>query len=79
MATLPTTEEKVRMVLDIFKHFGTRANEVLLPGNFVAAGVQKGFRNEDIADGLAEAKSRGLVEDTANGFIRLTDAGFDQV
>lgn len=79
MATLPTEDEKIRMVLDIFKHFGTRPNEVLMPGNLLAHATKNGWRSEDISDGLKKGADKGYFVDGPNGTIKLTDAGFAKV
>ena len=78
MATLPT-DDKLRMVLDIFEHFGIRPGQVLLPGNITAVAANKGLRMEDITRGLEVGRERGLFENGPNNSIKLTDTGFAAV
>lgn len=79
MAKLPSDNDKARMALDVFQHFGTRPNEVIMQQNVMAVSVQRGWRHEDLVDGLKIAADRGWVEDGPNGTIRLTEDGFAQV
>ena len=76
---LPTDDDKARMVLGVFKHFGTRPGEVIMAQNAMAVLVQRGWRNEDLADGFKIAGERGWIEDGPNNTIRLTDEGFAHV
>ena len=79
MAQLPDDDAKARMVLEVFEHFGTRPGEVLLPRNLMAVSSNRGWRNEDLTDGLQIADDRGWIEDSPNGTIRLTESGFAQI
>lgn len=79
MAQLPNDDDKARMVLDIFKHFSTRPDEVIMPQNAMAVAMERGWRNEDLIEGLKIAGDRGWIENGQNGTIRLTQNGFDQV
>lgn len=79
MAQLPNDDDKARMVLDIFKHFGTRPGEVIMQQNVMAVSMNRGWRSEDLVGGLQIAGDRGWIENGPNGTIRLTDAGFAQV
>jgi hypothetical protein len=79
MATLPTDDEKVRMVLDIFKHFGSRPGHALGAKNFTAVGAKAGLNMSDIADGIRVGGERGLFEDGPNNSVKLTDAGFAEM
>ncbi len=76
MSTLPSSEEKGRMALKIFAHFGTRPGEVLLRGNFVAVSADWGWRINDVADGLDYGLKAGWFEGGPNNSVKLTDAGF---
>jgi hypothetical protein len=44
MAQLPNDDEKVRVVLDVFKHFKTRAGEVIMQQNVMAVSINSGWR-----------------------------------
>jgi len=79
MATLPTPEEKARMVLSIYKHFGTRPGEVLRGNNFLGVHSQLGLRWEDVKDGLVEAGNLGWIENGPYESIKLTAAGFAEI
>lgn len=79
MAQLPTDDEKARIILDIFAHFGTRPGEVIMTRNVMALIMKYRWRNDDIVDGFKIAAGRGWVEDGPNGSIRLTEEGFSQV
>jgi hypothetical protein len=76
MATTFTPDENARMVLRIYKHFGTRAGEVLRPNNFTAMAAAWGLRTSDITDGLKHGASVGWFEAGPNTSFRLTEAGF---
>jgi hypothetical protein len=76
MATISTPEENARMVLRIYKHFGTRPGEVLRPNNFIAMAAAWGLRTSDITDGLKHGASIGWFEASPNTSFRLTEAGF---
>jgi hypothetical protein len=79
MATLPTDDDKLRIVLDIFKHFGTRPGEALRPNNIVAAAANMGLRMNDVTRGLEVGGERGYFENGQNKSIKLTDTGFAAV
>jgi hypothetical protein len=79
MAALPTDEDKLQMVLSVYRHFGTRSGEGLFQQNFLAVAVNNGWRPADIADGIDLAADRGWVEQGPNNSIRVTDAGFAAV
>ncbi|TYR31976.1 hypothetical protein FY036_12860 [Mesorhizobium microcysteis] len=76
MATLPTLEDKGRMVLTIFKHFDTRPGEVLDKRNLVTMCAQWDWRTSDIAKGVEYGLDTGWFEGGPNNSIRLTEAGF---
>jgi hypothetical protein len=79
MAQLPNDDDKARMVLDVFKNFGTRPDEVVMPQNIMAVSVKRGWNYQDLLDGLQIAADRGWIENGPNGTIRLTEEGFAQV
>lgn len=79
MAQLPNDDDKARMVLDVFKHFGTRPGEVIMAKNAITISVKLGWRNEDLSDGFQIAADRGWIEDGPNGTVCLTEEGFGQV
>lgn len=73
MTELPTTDEELRMVLDIFKA------RKLQPGEGVLIKSQQGLRTSDIAIGLKAGMERGLFKNGPNGFIMLTEAGSAEI
>jgi hypothetical protein len=79
MATLPTPDENGRMVLSIYKHFGTRPGEGLMTQNFLAFITNNGLRNEDLLDGLRYGEEQGWFESGQNGFVLITEAGFAEI
>ena len=79
MATLPTPEENARTVLRIFKTFGRRPGEVLMPNNLLAIATQEGLRSDDINQGLEYGYEKGWFEAGPNGSIKLTASGFDEM
>jgi hypothetical protein len=76
MAASPTTDEKARMALRIFQHFGTRPRDTLRGDNFVGFATRHGWENADVVEGLVIGKSLGWFEDGPNDSFRLTAAGF---
>jgi hypothetical protein len=76
MAKLPTDDEKLRMALDVFKHFGTRPGEGLMPNNLVATVAKNGWRMDDLKKGIELGYAKGFFENGPNSSIRLTDVGF---
>ena len=76
MATLPTREESGKLVLDIYAHFDSRPGDVLRANNLVAVAARRRVRVSDLQQGLDYAVSRGWVEQTENGSLRLTQLGF---
>lgn len=80
MATLPTPEEKGRMVLKVFEHFCIRPGEALKPQIFVSTTVNDlSIRPDDLANGLEFGMEQGWFDEGPNGTIRLTDAGFAEI
>lgn len=76
MATLPTDDEKVELALDVFRAHKARPGHVIPQRNFVQWCLTKNLHSEDLVQGLEIAAERMLVDQTDNGGIRLTDAGF---
>ena len=79
MATLPTPEENARMVLNIYKHFGTRPGEWLSTQNFLGVAANQGLHSNDLLDGLRYGGEKGWFEDGPNGSVQLTKAGFAEI
>ena len=79
MATLPTSEENARKMLEIFKHFGTRSGERIMSRNILAVAVNRNWRMEDIRDGLEWGLTNGWFEEENNDSIKLTDVGFAEM
>jgi hypothetical protein len=69
-------DDTLRMVLDIFKHFGTQPGEVLMPGDFIDVALRKGLSEADIGLGISVGRQRGFFESGPNRSIKLTDTGF---
>ncbi|HQT52546.1 MAG: hypothetical protein Q8N10_07665 [Phenylobacterium sp.] len=69
MAELPTADEGLRMVLDIFKA------RKLQPGEGMLLNSQQGLRTSGILIGLKAGMERGLFKNGPNGFVMLTEAG----
>lgn len=76
MAILPTDDEKLRMALDIFKHFGAHPGEALLRHNVAVLVAKNGWRMEDITKGIELGHATGFFEDGSHRSIILTEAGF---
>jgi hypothetical protein len=76
MATLPTNDEKLRMALDIFKHFRTHPGEALLRHNVVALVAKNGWRMDVVTKGIELGHAKGFFEDGSHKSIILTEAGF---
>lgn len=79
MATLPTADDKARMVLRIYQHFNARPGHVLLPNNFVTLAAILNVPMSDLNDGLEHGVSLGWLEQTPTKSFRLTQAGFDKM
>jgi hypothetical protein len=76
MATLPSADDKLRQVLDIYQHFGTRPGEGLFTQNFMAIAAKRGLRMTDIADGMELGVKLGYFDQGQNNVLILTEAGF---
>ena len=76
MAHLPTDDEKARMALEVFEHFGKRPGEVLTQKNFVVIAAQRNWRIQDVSEGIERCADLGWFEQGPNNSIRLTEAGF---
>jgi len=76
MATLPTSEENARLVLQIYAHFDSGPGHVLRANNFVAVAARRRIPIADIQSGLEYATLVNWIEETENGSLRLTDRGF---
>lgn len=79
MANLPTAEDKARMVLRIFNHFGKRPGGFLQNHNFLTVYQKLEMQWADVNDGLDEAAKRGWIQKDEQGFIRLTESGFANI
>lgn len=77
--SLPAPEDNARVVLDIYKHFGTPPGEVLLESNFFEIGAARNLRADDISSGLEYAYEQGWVDGQGYGAIMLTEAGFAEI
>lgn len=79
MAKLPTPDENGRLILEIYAHFNSRPGHVLRANNFVAVAARRRLHMEDIQQGLEYAVSQNWIEETENGSLRLTDAGYSEM
>ena len=79
MVAIGLNDERARMVLEAFRHFGRGLGEALLPKNILSVFIQRRWRPQDMEDGIAHGISFGWFEPGANNFIRLTTAGFAEL
>ena len=79
MATLPTSEENARKILEIFEHFNTRSGEAVSAGSISGIAEKKKWRIDDINDGLVWGSEKGWFENKGNGSIMLTAEGFAEM
>ncbi len=81
MAELPTADDNLEVVLNIFRDRGTRPGEVLPMGVFQDYLGQnlKTMRAADLNLGLQLGVNRGYFETTVPGFLRLTAAGYEKI
>jgi hypothetical protein len=78
MAVLPTREENVHKILEIYKQFGSRPGHVLRVNNFVAVGARRRWEMSDLQQGLNSAIERGWITEKTGGF-ELTESGFAEM
>lgn len=76
MDVLPSADEKARMMLDVYQHFGARPDEELRSDTFMGIAADRGWRASDIADGLERACELGWIEQKPDDAFRLTASGF---
>ena len=74
-----TPADKAVMVLTCFKHHGLRAGETISGSNLVDFAARKGWRNQDMADGVEHGGSLGWFVPAANVSTRLTDVGYAEI
>ena len=79
MATMPTAEKSARLILKMYKHFGSCPGECLRMNNFVTLAVERGLRIADLQEGLKYGGEKGWFEDGPNGFVRLTEGGVKNI
>ena len=79
MATLPTSEENARKILEIFEHFNSRSGEGIMLNTIVAVAADRNWRMDDIRDGLEWGQSNGWFQEGDNDSIKLTDVGFTEM
>ena len=79
MNELLSPEDKARMALVVFKHFGSRPKDTLRADNFVSFAPRRGWAPEDLMAGLEHGKTLGWFEDGPNESVRLTAAGFANI
>lgn len=78
MASLPTDDDKARLLLDVFRQLNARPGETIMKQSIMTVPVASGFRLEDRIDGLVIASNRGWIEER-NDTIIITDAGFAEL
>jgi hypothetical protein len=61
MVAIGLNDERARMVLEAFRHFGRGLGEVLLPKNILSVFIQRGWRPQDREDGIAHGISLGWL------------------
>jgi DNA-binding transcriptional regulator PaaX len=77
----PTKSESKRIILNIYKKFNIRQNEMLLAGNLITLWAKTGHENEFLLKGLEELIGQGLIEQkkvNATAFF-LTEKGFAEI
>jgi hypothetical protein len=75
MATVPTTADVERAVLDAVSTYNVRAGEIV-PLTAIQLKLDAlGIRADEFKAGLQSMIDKGLVE-ISSSFIKLTDAGF---
>lgn len=77
MAASPTINDKIRIVLDVYKHFHVRAGELLSSDTLSSRGEAQSSDASGMDVGLAAGIAQGLLEPGPSGCYRLTQAGFD--
>jgi hypothetical protein len=76
MATAPTPAEVARLILDRFKKADSRAGHVLRGNNIVGVQTENKLLGSEITEGLQYAADQGWIEQTRDGSVQLTEAGF---
>ena len=79
MAKLPTADEKARMALEAFRSINGRPGDVVTRRHFTAVALEKGWRIDEVAEGIEECSDRDWFEDGPNGSVRPTKAGFSEL
>ena len=72
-------EDKARMALVVFKHFGSRPKDSLRADNFESFAPRRGWAPEDLIEGLEHGKALGWFEDGPNQSVRITSAGIARI
>ena len=60
------------------KHFGTRPGEGILPQNILAVASDRKWSMDDLRAGISWGLENGWFEEGKNGFILLTQTGYEQ-
>lgn len=76
MAELPTPDENVHLVLQLFREKNLRPGDGLIPRILFVRPAQLGFNHDDFQSGLRRAEELKLIEPLTNGGYALTEAGF---
>ena len=73
------TEQNVQNVLKIYKHFGMTAGQALTSNNLLAVASNNRWSSKDIQSGLDLAISKGWIEKTPTGWLKLTQSGAEKL
>jgi hypothetical protein len=80
MATLPTTEQAERAILNVFKRFGTRPGEsIKMVALMDLMAGSNPFRADDLNAALQAMTNKEWIEVRREGFYTLTELGFAAV
>jgi len=79
MAKLPTADEKARMALEAFRSIAGRPGDVVTRQHFTAVAREKGWRIDEVVEGIKVCYDRSWFEVGPNGSDRLTETGFSEL
>jgi len=74
-----TGEDKIAMALDIFRRFETCPGEGLPSNVLMVHVIRAGKKERDLRAGLELGTRRRWFEVRSDGFVTLTNLGFDQI
>lgn len=79
MAHAFTTDEKARMVLAVFRHYGATTGETVRGDRFAEFAQRKGWDRNEMQTGLDEGVALGWFEASGADGARLSKPGFDVI